>query len=523
LTLVWQSRSRTDEDLAVRVELVDADGVVHASTSGAPVNGVYPTDRWEIGEYVTDYRVLPVELEVPPGDYFPSVTIADSDGLHRAAWSSTAAVTVLPATTLSPGDTPLRPLRETWPGVLRLEGYDGPSSLRPGDHADFRLVWRVDDALTAAELTVVAGDGRGGRAAATVRRLQPGRLFATRHTLEVPADPGLDSWRPTVRVVSSDGVTLPHRAGLRGFVSALFSRTEGARGVGKNDDAYRLPAIEIRPAPDERVARARFADGLRLVEERLPTVVTAGQRIYIPLQWEAYAKPARRYTASVQLLHPVLGRLQGQDREILHATLPTNEWEQGRLIADVFPFDVPAGLESGGYTWLVTLYDHATKEPVPLVDADGIALSGRLLFPALVPADTSVPLASEMGVRLGDEFALREAAVSPVRHGAPISVTLRWEALRPPTRDYTLFVHVVQDGEIVTQRDAQPFDGAFPTSAWPQGQAIDTTVAVEVPPNLQQSKPYEIRVGLYDLATGLRLPVLGPGASTRLDYTVVPP
>jgi hypothetical protein len=239
----------------------------------------------------------------------------------------------------------------------------------------------------------------------------------------------------------------------------------------------------------------------------------------------------RRYAASVQLLHPDLGRQAGSDREILHATLPTNEWEQGRALADLVLFDVPAGLEPGGYQWLVTLYDQATKEPLSLVDDDGLPSAARLLFPVLVDDEGRRPLSQAIGAHFAEprmrpdaearppEILLREVELGSFRPGSPLTVTLRWEALRPPEKDYTMFFHVLRNGELVAQYDGQPFKGAFPTTAWPPGQPVDTTITVDIPAGAPAD---EVRLGLYDLTTGRRLNVVRSGVQAGADYVVLP-
>ena len=170
------------------------------------------------------------------------------------------------------------------------------------------------------------------------------------------------------------------------------------------------------------------------------------------------------------------------------------------------------------------LYDQGTKEPVPVLDGGGRPSDGRVLKPVLVSRPDEEPLAATLDARFEDEVALTAATVGDdggVTAGAPLRLTLRWRALRTPAADYTLFAHLVRDGRLLAQFDGQPFDGALPTSAWPPGHDIDTELAIPVPADSPPG-PVQVLVGLYELASGRRLPVTGMDAGEPADHVVLP-
>ncbi len=89
-----------------------------------------------------------------------------------------------------------------------------------------------------------------------------------------------------------------------------------------------------------------------------------------------------------------------------------------------------------------------------------------------------------------------------------MSVELIWQAIAEVTTDYTVFVHLLDAGDnLVAGHDGQPVDGRYPTTIWSVGElipdphVIDTTA---VPPG-----QYHLAVGLYNFATGERVPVTG--------------
>jgi hypothetical protein len=113
-----------------------------------------------------------------------------------------------------------------------------------------------------------------------------------------------------------------------------------------------------------------------------------------------------------------------------------------------------------------------------------------------------------------DEVALLDYRVEgPLRHGATVRVNVLWQALRPLARDYVVFVHVIDDADkIWGQRDVQPKDGQYPTSAWGEGEIVadryEFQIGVDGP-----REGYRLAVGLYRPDTGERVAV---GGDTRV-------
>jgi uncharacterized membrane protein len=134
----------------------------------------------------------------------------------------------------------------------------------------------------------------------------------------------------------------------------------------------------------------------------------------------------------------------------------------------------------------------------------------------------------------GDQIRLLGYDVRPVQcddtgrpggSGCWLGVVLHWQARSAPTLDYTVFVHVVDQpgtadsGRIRAQRDAPPDDGAYPTRRWLPGEVVEDAVRVELPVVIPAG-PYDLVLGLYDPATGQRLPVLD-AAGQAIDDKVM--
>ncbi len=114
-----------------------------------------------------------------------------------------------------------------------------------------------------------------------------------------------------------------------------------------------------------------------------------------------------------------------------------------------------------------------------------------------------------MGARLGEDIVLEayDAAVVPADGGGEaVRLTLYWRALRPVSKDYTVFAHLLSAGEKREQKDGPACAGACPTTVWTPGGVIADTRLIPLPPGLVPEN-LEVLVGLYEPQSGRRLPV----------------
>jgi hypothetical protein len=69
LTLFWQCLEKMDEEYTVFTHLIDAGDNIVAQKDTPPVDGFYPTTKWQAGEIVRDQYDLLISPDVPMGDY----------------------------------------------------------------------------------------------------------------------------------------------------------------------------------------------------------------------------------------------------------------------------------------------------------------------------------------------------------------------------------------------------------------------------------------------------------------------
>ncbi|MFO7169121.1 MAG: phospholipid carrier-dependent glycosyltransferase [Chloroflexota bacterium] len=83
LALYWQPARPLPQDYVVYVHLVDANGAKVAQRDTQPLEGSFPTSRWQPGALIRDDQDLPVPADVPPGTY--RLLVGMYDGATLAA------------------------------------------------------------------------------------------------------------------------------------------------------------------------------------------------------------------------------------------------------------------------------------------------------------------------------------------------------------------------------------------------------------------------------------------------------
>jgi len=139
-------------------------------------------------------------------------------------------------------------------------------------------------------------------------------------------------------------------------------------------------------------------------------------------------------------------------------------------------------------------------------------------------ADTEFPLGilKRSPAQFGSSIRLLGyRAASELGAERELEVTLVWEALGSVDRNYTAFVHLLdEEGERWGQADNWPGQGSYPTSCWHPGDVIVDRYKVKVHPCLPPGR-YRVQVGWYDLTTGERLRTPGGGLAARLGMVEV--
>ncbi len=270
--------------------------------------------------------------------------------------------------------------------------------------------------------------------------------------------------------------------------------------------SVRLPPVALRqPTIRAEVPILHAFDcGLAIVRwhpERLE--VADGEEVAAFVQWTARAAPLPEVSTRLSLVDEQ-GRAVATAEAPLSAIYPTSRWPLHALVNSRAALHVPAGAPPGSYRLLLELRD-----------ADGRLLGqwspgDPILVKAAERNRTLPSFAYPVGVRFGELIALPGYDLE--RAGGQVVVTLHWQALAAPGRDYKVFLHCFDPAteKIVAQRDAMPLADTYPTSRWAEGEVVSDRLVLDmagVP-----SGRYQLAVGWYDPLTGERLEPVGDPA-----------
>ncbi len=151
------------------------------------------------------------------------------------------------------------------------------------------------------------------------------------------------------------------------------------------------------------------------------------------------------------------------------------------------------------FAWIAPAY----APPQPLTDAQIAAIPH--------PLDVTFGDAIKL---LG--YDLETASVEP---GGQVALTLYWQALAPTERPYSVFVHLLGEGDIpIAQRDTYPGVGLLSTTrltAWLEpGDVWADRYVIRVPRTAYAPDVAQVAVGLYNYADGTRLLASNGAASS---------
>ncbi len=147
--------------------------------------------------------------------------------------------------------------------------------------------------------------------------------------------------------------------------------------------------------------------------------------------------------------------------------------------------------------------------------------------PLVEPTTEGLPAgAIRLDADFGGQIRLL-GAVTGANTGRPgdiLPLTLYWQAVGPVDRDYTVFVHLLgRHDRVIAQRDAAPGLGARPTSRWAPGRIVADPYLLALPDATYAPDQALWEVGLYDAATGRRLPIAAGGDNVRFGEIAIEP
>ena len=300
------------------------------------------------------------------------------------------------------------------------------------------------------------------------------------------------------------------------------------------------PAIQSDDIPaDLPRLDLTYADTMRLLAaDATPAVLHPGDSFTVDLYWQAAASMDRNYSVFVRLLDPAGNVLAGRDTYPGLGLLPTKHWPVGKLVKDSYPLKMRgsrgAGEQGRGSENLplspasslplppfvaeirAGLFDFYTEDRVglPVVNSGGEEVTPVVVRVKIVPSIwEDVHPQNLLDVKFEDNIQLTGYDWDCEQD---CQLTLYWQPTRTPSTSYTVFVQHWQEDAQKAGFDGLPREGSYPTNWWAKDEII---VDRHTLPALSGG---ELRIGLYQLETGIRASILSADVAHQDNSVIIP-
>jgi hypothetical protein len=434
---------------------------------------------------------LKVPGEVNPGPYLLRVSVRDPEGAVRP---------------LGPRG---QPLSFVYVGPVRVEGTHEVTAARP-----------LRELGQGIELLQVAPHQEGGTLLAetswhTRKALSLNYLLSLR--LKHPAGQVLgikdaqphhglfptSFWRPGEVVLDRRRLELPPGTppGDDYSLEVLLYDAQSLQPIGA---AAHIPGIEVsEPAISpqapvlhpfcDRVALSALAQGS----------VRQGEKLRLQTLWKAIGAPTREHGIRIELRDAGGAIVHSQEEGFSY---PPPRWPKDSIMREWHEVPIGRDLPPGEYRLSLALLEAETGQPC------GEPYTGPPLTILLQERSfTLPPVEREVGGEFGGE--LRLLGYDLARKGGELEMTLHWQAMRDPSQDYTVFVHLFDPRSevIAAQHDAMPREGQYPTSRWQEGEVVSDSLSLSL--EGVSAGSYLLAVGLYEREGLTRLAASAPSPS----------
>ncbi len=255
-----------------------------------------------------------------------------------------------------------------------------------------------------------------------------------------------------------------------------------------------IPPLDTLPIPN--FGQKRVGE-INLVGYAAPERLQPGQEMWLWLYWHT-AVPLQSEPALHLNLVSVSETITTVV-ELAQSVGPLDSWQPGQVRRAIYHLPTLPHLQGEQATLSVAL-DSTT--PIALTTIDLDQRSRQFELPAI-----NQPLEVTWGQEpvlklLGYDLPTTTLAPSDV-----LPLTLYWQAEAELDINYTVFVQLLNsEQQVVAQVDAQPQNGAAPTTTWLPGEIVIDAYQLNLPADLPDGE-YRLIAGLYDAISGARLPL----------------
>jgi 4-amino-4-deoxy-L-arabinose transferase-like glycosyltransferase len=272
------------------------------------------------------------------------------------------------------------------------------------------------------------------------------------------------------------------------------------------------PSPVVDGLPDDVIPLGiTFPEGLELVGARVETpAVAVGDWAWLTLYWRATeALSPGAPLAHLELFGRGFHRIGLQTGYHGRGNDPATLWPPGAIVAD---------------RMAVRVLDDtiAPVEARLTVKLDEAARGSDMATVKIVPVAWPPPAAPLATLGEGIELTRAELAPPTAAPGETVEARLGWQVTAPPGPELLhVFVHLGDPAQPpLAQFDGPVMSGEYPARLWQAGERFDEEVTLVLPADLPPGE-YPVTVGLYDYASGARLPLTVDGQRQPNDaYTV---
>ena len=238
-----------------------------------------------------------------------------------------------------------------------------------------------------------------------------------------------------------------------------------------------------------------------------PETAAPGAWVTVDLDWGSKTAVANEYSMCLLLANE--SETVREKCEPLAPDWPTSRWQAGEIVHLRQSLQIDPFWPAGAYTFSVSL--QSAQEEIAAIPAASLFIEGRQRqFGPPQPAQETAVTWEDVIRLAGYDTAV----------GETLDLTFHWQAVRRMEQSYKVFVHLINsdNNSLVAQADAVPQQWTYPTNWWEAGEYI--TDNVQLPLDGIAPGMYEIRVGLYDSASGERLLPYSADGSSFADGVV---
>ncbi|MBI4320789.1 MAG: hypothetical protein HY675_20040 [Chloroflexi bacterium] len=450
------------------------------------------------------YLLAPTSLPGLMSHYFPDITAYE----RPLAPDGTPAFTVyrVPAERLKEAQIVRQPVNAVFGEQLELVGMVGDAGLSrglsPGKSADIGLLWRI------------LGDTNGVYSLFVHLIDEKGRLWAQQDVLGLK----VEGWRKGDLVLSRHFVTTPPDAPpipMRVVAGAALKPT-GERlrpATGDPGNLVKLrdtevvragpPEIADLPAPSRLVQR-ELIPGLEVLGVELArNVIKVGEELDVEIVWRLIAPLAVEPLIEVRLSGDSGQTYARQEGIPAYGRYPFRRWMSGEVVRDPRSVRLTGPVSSARARPVLVAAHPGTGRRLGDLDLGQVDVQDRSRNYTLPAPQRKLDVSFDGQIRLiGYDL---EAETVPLN--GEVGLTLYWQAVTSPSRNYTVFTHLLDSGDaIVGQQDNPPVNGTLPTAGWAPGEVVVDPYRIKLKARPTAGE-VSLEVGLYEPASGAGLTI----------------